>query len=139
VSVGSGGTGQAQGLPLREGLGRRLLAKHLSLDTLLGKNEHGGLARAGRCGGAAPAQGRAEGITAGVSGQGSVVRGWLAEIGAGNDQGMVAALGIREGSLVYGCSLWDGSSSWRVSGNGRQLSADSPIGSYDICLQKTSA
>jgi len=31
------------------------------LGVLPGENEHGGLVRAGRCGGAAPAQGRAEG------------------------------------------------------------------------------
>ncbi len=59
-TVGSA-RGQAQGLPLQDRLGRVSLAKHFSPDTLLGKNEHGGLVRAGRCGGAAPAQGRAEG------------------------------------------------------------------------------
>ncbi len=58
------------------------MAKHLTLDTLLGKNQHGGLVRAGRCGGAAPAQGRAKGPDAqlqwsGVRGQGSGVSGTL--------------------------------------------------------------
>ncbi len=41
-----------------------LSTRHLALDTLPGKNRHGGLVWAGRCGGAAPAQERAEGPNA---------------------------------------------------------------------------
>jgi len=64
------------GLPLREGLEGILLAKHFSLDTMMVNSQHGGLVRAGRCGGAAPAQERAEGTNAqNCSGQGSVVSG----------------------------------------------------------------
>ncbi len=61
------------------------MARHLSLDTLPGENRHGGLVRAGRCGGAAPAQGRAEGPDAqNCSGQWSVIGGQLVVEGGGD-------------------------------------------------------
>ena len=56
---GCGGRGQAQGLPLPDRLGGILLARHVA-----GEDSARSLARGGRCGGAAPAQGRAEGPTA---------------------------------------------------------------------------
>ncbi len=70
-----------------------LLAGHLTLATLLGKIEHGGLVRAGRCGGAAPAQERAEGPNAQM--QWSVVSGQWS---------------------VTGRFFGDGSEDWRRSG-----------------------
>ncbi len=80
------GTGPAPTGPFRE----ILLVRHFSLDTLLGKNAHGGPARAGRCGGAAPAQGRAEGPTAQlqwsvVSGRWSVVSEWVIHLNGYRD------------------------------------------------------
>ena len=57
------------------------MAKHLALDTLPGKNRHGGLVRAGRCGGAAPAQGRAEGPDAQRRGESEEERGVRKPVG----------------------------------------------------------
>jgi len=65
-----GGGGQAQGLPLLERLGGIMLARHLA-----GEACTGWLARAGRCGGAAPAQGRAEGPDAQRQGESEEERG----------------------------------------------------------------
>ena len=64
----SGGGGQAQGLPLPGRLGGILLARHVAGEELARWRVRGG-----RCGGAAPAQGRAEGPTAQL--QWSVVSG----------------------------------------------------------------
>ena len=66
--VGGGGGGQAQGLPLPGRLGGILLARHVAGEELARWRDRGG-----RCGGAAPAQGRAEGPTAQL--QWSVVSG----------------------------------------------------------------
>ena len=60
--------GQAQGLPLPVRLGGILLARHFA-----GEEYTRWRVRAGRCGGAAPAQGRAEGPNAQL--QWSVVSG----------------------------------------------------------------